>query len=298
VQRTRLWDVGGPWRFHLDRDFLLSDSRRGHPRQSDLIGRASLQNISSPMSHSPAELFRAFDGDPKPVTAFLLSLAEGYCLRRSPRVLDIGCGTGRMLPPLAALGWRVTGMEPHPAFRAYAQQLAPAGAQVRPGGFCDVSADEEFDLIAGINGSFAHLLTAEERVDALSRCWRALVPNGVLLLDLPNLLRILKEYSEPAERRAELGGRTIRLLRRHVVDYDRAAFITYEEYWQAEETGMERLALTLEHSYAVTAYPDLAFLIRQAGFEELRTYASYAARAPERLGPGRMIVAARRPRRA
>jgi hypothetical protein len=138
------------------------------------------------------------------------------------------------------------------------------------------------------------LLAAEERADALARCRRALRPGGVLLLDLPNLLRILKEYGGPAEHRAERDGRPVRLTRRHTVDYQRAAFITHEEYWESDESGTERLVLTMDHPYAITAFPDLAYLIRQAGLEDLRTYTSYSARTPEPLGPGRMIVAARR----
>lgn len=251
-----------------------------------------------------AELFRAFEADPTRVVEFLKWLAERYGLPLPPRVLDLGCGTGRVLEPLARLGWRARGLEPNPAFRAAAREAAePVGASVSPGGFQDVDAEDAFDLVIAVNSSFAHVVSAEERQDALRRCRRALVPGGALLLDVPNYVWILSHYGAPEDRWAEWRGRRVRLRRWHEVDPHAAVFTTREEYAVFEPAGESGEELELEplathemvHPYAILTYPEVAFQLKLAGFGETETFSSYGTRTPEPLTGERMMVTARRP---
>lgn len=113
-------------------------------------------------------------------------------------------------------------------FAAYAAARVQGipGTEVRRGGFVDIRACASdvapVDLVVAINGSFAYLQTPEERADALAQCREVLRPRGLLVLDLPNLLRILFEYDGAATYERELNGRAVRLERRHRVEYDRA----------------------------------------------------------------------------
>lgn len=242
-----------------------------------------------------AELYDVFNSDPAPIAAFLQWLAASSRLPESPRVLDVGCGTGRMFAPLAALGWRVTGMEPDTAYRSRAVDAARrAGGEVRPGGFGDVDADGEYHLLAGINSSFAHVLSGEERSGALRRAYRALAPGGVLFLDLPNFLWILRNYRPAEEQVRTQGLREFRLIRHHDIDFHAATFTTVEHY-TVSGPGQAPQRVDKEHRYAMTALPDLLYLLREAGFREARTYRGYASRETERLNGARMLVSARKP---
>jgi SAM-dependent methyltransferase len=212
-------------------------------------------------------------------------------------VLDVGCGIGRLLSPLAARGWQVLGLEPDAEFAAHAAQRIGgiAEAQVRRGGFAEVVAHARdaapFDLVVAINGSFAYLATPDTRADALAQCRQVLRPGSLLVLDLPNLLHILFEYDGARTDEREIDGRTVRLERSHRLDYDRALFITEERY-AVREAGGATWELRRTHPYAITTWPELAAALRVAGFDELRTFTSFTARAPELLGPGRMLIVA------
>jgi SAM-dependent methyltransferase len=252
-----------------------------------------------PIEPSAADLYAAFDGDPAHIVDFLQwLLASETRPDTTPCVLDVGCGVGRLIPPLAALGWRVLGLEPDAKLAEYAAARVRGipEADVCVAGFADVDAHARgvgrADLVVGINGSFAYLDTAAARADALAQCRGALKTGGLLVLDLPNLLRILYEYGGSAMDERVVGGRTITLERRHRLDYDRALFITDERYDVREADG-RTWELRREHPYAIVTWPELAEALRAADFCQLRTFTSFAARAPEPLGPGRMIVVAR-----
>jgi SAM-dependent methyltransferase len=258
-----------------------------------------MMEISSPPIAQPAAtLYAAFDSEPTSIVEFLAWLVDARGAGGAPaRALDVGCGIGRLLSPLAARGWRVVGLEPDAEYAAYAaaRVQAVAGAEVRVGGFGEVEAQvgdvAPFDLVAGINGSFAYLRTPSARAAALAQCRAVLRTGGSLVLDLPNLLRILFEYGGPSVQERELEGRSVRLERRHRVDYGQALFITDEAYLVREAAGA-RWALRREHPYAITTWPELAHALTVAGFGALRTFTSFAARAPEALGPGRMLIVA------
>lgn len=246
------------------------------------------------MSDLRAELYQAFDSDPAPIVAFLTWLASVCDLELPIRLLDTGCGPGRLLRPLSDAGWSVTGMEPDASFLAAAREaVEDVGIEVNAGGFNEIEARDAFDMIVGINGSFAYLLTAAERRDALRRCYRALAPDGILFLDVPDFLRILLDYRGPGEFDAELDGCAVHLTRRHEIDFHNAVFTTREEYIM-RCPGEPDTRITAEHAMAILAYPVLAGDLVDAGFTELRTFTSFRARAEERIGTGRLMVAARR----
>jgi ubiquinone/menaquinone biosynthesis C-methylase UbiE len=138
------------------------------------------------------------------------------------RVLDLGCGTGRHLPPLARTGARPTGLDLSPALLAEASRLrADAGGRwplVRADFRCLPFRDRSFEGLTSFFTSFGYFGDEEDR-RGLREAARVLAPGGFHLLDFlnpetvaahptPETERVQGEWRIREHRRVE-GGRSI-----------------------------------------------------------------------------------------
>ena len=99
---------------------------------------------------------------------------------KGARLLDIGCGNGRFLRHMRALGWEVCGVEPDP--KATAEAIA-AGLDVRAGVLDSVSLPaDSFDAIT-LNHVIEHV---PRPVETLGQCLRVLKPGGTISILTPN----------------------------------------------------------------------------------------------------------------
>lgn len=246
------------------------------------------------MTPTLAELYNASDSDPSQVVAFLRALVAGYDVAQPPHVLDLGCGPGRLLAPLERLRWQVTGMEPHPGFVAAAREVARGSRRVsvRECGFLDLDDEAAFDVVIAVNSAFAHLLSPADRADALQRIHTALRPGGVVFLDLPNFLWLLKHYRAPEPYAFTALGREVTLHRHHEIDFHAAVFTTTDEYVFAGETAP---AETMVHAYGMSTPAELRHHLDTLGFGDVRTFNGYDSRGSETLDGPRILMAARKP---
>lgn len=245
-----------------------------------------------------AELYSLYETDPAPVVAFLRHLAEAYGLPDSPDVLDVGCGPGRLLAPLTGLGWTVTGLEPDPDYAAAAARMSARleGAEVRRGGFADITESSAFDLVVAVNGPYSYLLTFEARRDAVNRVARALRPGAALFLHFSNFWWILRNYREPPVRTLEVDGVTVTRTARHEIDIHAGRF-THVDTFRWTDPDEQWHEVTKVHEMAMANPPETMRLLREAGLEDIRTFNAYEDRQPSRLTGKRVLISARRPAR-
>lgn len=106
--------------------------------------------------------------------------------RRSPPLLELACGTGRLAIPIARAGVDVVGLEPSPAMleRARAKAGDLAGLRWVEGRMEAFDLGQRFGAVAIAFSSFYELLTVADQVSTLENVRRHLRPGGRLVLDM------------------------------------------------------------------------------------------------------------------
>lgn len=242
-----------------------------------------------------SQLYSLYDSDPAPIAAFLGYLRESYGLPTPTKVLDMGCGPGRMLRPLAESGWIVSGYEPDPEYAAAAEEAAQGlpGVRIRRAGLLDLDEVAAFDMVALINGPLSYVLDPRDRRAALERCRRALRPDGVLLVEVGNFPWILKNYRPPPDLQLEVDGVTVLRTARHEIDFHRGHF-THQDHFEWTDPDGEARRIDKTHRMAMIAFPEIAYFLADVGFTEVATFNEYDDREPAVLTGKRILVAARR----
>lgn len=132
-----------------------------------------------------ARLYDAFPFDADLPLYLELAAAQGG------RVLELACGSGRVLVPLARAGYRIVGLDASPHMLALAREkLAAAGPDVAAratlvrGDIRSFALDDPFDLAIVAVKSFAYLTARADQQRALAAIAAHLRPGGLLALDL------------------------------------------------------------------------------------------------------------------
>jgi SAM-dependent methyltransferase len=127
---------------------------------------------------------------------------ESLARRQGGPVLELGCGSGRVLLPLARLGYPVTGLEQDAGMLRLLRENTPpelAGrVQLVQADMSAFGFGRIFSLILLPCNTFS-TLSARQRLDTLRCVRRSLAPQGLFAASLPNpaLLQRLPPRSEP-----------------------------------------------------------------------------------------------------
>jgi SAM-dependent methyltransferase len=204
-------------------------------------------------------------------------------LRPGTRLLDLGCGSGRLSLPLARLGCAVTGLDASALLLDEARRAALAeGLEVElvESHMRDLDARAEYDVV--VNAGTALGYVPDERDDAAALCAarRALVPGGRLLVDTEN-----REHTLRKGRRVwfDMAGATVWCDRRPDLLTGR-----WHETMRWRNGGEER---GVEYSLRLYSLTELAALLRGAGFAVAGVCGDFTG-APYDVDSPRMIVLA------
>lgn len=117
-----------------------------------------------------------------------LSIYHHYC-KEDERILEVGCGSGRILQSLAAAGCRVLGVDISDEMLAVAQEklapeLADGHVQLRNFNFLNGSLEEKFDRVLVTFYTLNYLLDEVGCARFLQNISASMEPGGLILLDL------------------------------------------------------------------------------------------------------------------
>jgi SAM-dependent methyltransferase len=232
-----------------------------------------------------------------------LSMIEEFSLRCGSPILELACGTGRVLTPLASQGYQVTGVDISAAMLDITRRKVTAeglGARVTllEQDMRTLEVDGRFNLALVVGNSFLHLLTTDDQVSTLDRIRQHLNPGGLLLLDIfnPDLNRLLdfrgqmslaKVMTEPETGR--------RLMKYHTQTADLGRQIIDVTFIIDEVDSQGQVLRTLfPFSLRYLFRGELELLLRYAGFDVETVYGSYDL-DDYTADSDRMIAVARRP---
>ncbi|MGI8496787.1 MAG: class I SAM-dependent methyltransferase [Gemmatimonadaceae bacterium] len=220
-------------------------------------------------------------------------------------VLEIGCGTGRVLIPTARAGLDIVGLDLSPHMLDICRRKVsaePAAVQSR---IELVRADmrtfelrRAFSLVTLPFRPFQHLVSVADQLSCLESVRRHLAPGGRLILDLfnPSLdalaNRPLGEEARDDEFTVPDGRRVARWHR--IVAHDRFAQTNQVEliyYVTFPDGRQERLVHAFPMRYLFRF--EAEHLLARAGFDVEHVYAGYDKSAYGSTYPGELLIVAR-----
>lgn len=222
-------------------------------------------------------------------------------------VLELGCGTGRVLIPTARAGIETVGVDLSPHMLAVCRRrledepgavrskVTLVQADMRTFGL-----DRQFTLVTMPFRPFQHLLTVEDQLSCLGRVRAHLARGGALIVDLfnPSLEALVnqpvgEEISAEAEFTTPDGRRVTR--RHKTVSQDRFNQVNRFElvYYVVHSDGREE---RLVHAFAMryTFRFEMEHLLVRSGFAVEHVYAGYDRSPYGSTYPGELIFVARK----
>jgi SAM-dependent methyltransferase len=234
---------------------------------------------------------------------------KGYAAKLGGPVLELGCGTGRVLLPLARAGSEVTGLDySNLMLRATRAKLdgEPQEVQDRVGlveaSMHDFALDRQFGLIFSTYRSFQILITVEQQLAALECVRRHLRDDGRLILGVfePHLPFLIDQG-----RKEEWGrddpflmpdGRKVKVTYRNPDVALTRQTIACELIYTVEHPGgkTERLVQAFDLHYYFRF--EMEHLLARTGFEVEELFGDYDKCEFGSKQPGEMVFVARKVR--
>lgn len=236
-----------------------------------------------------------FDSD----LAFYLELARA----QGRRVLEIACGSGRLLAPLARAGLEVVGIDASPHMLALAQaklDTTPGvhGRLVAADMRDFVLGETDFDMAIVAVKSFAYLIEGDDQLSCLKAIRAHLRPGGLLALDF---LHPLPDWiaATPGSVRDDLlqrvpdRGFTLSRVESVVsTDLARQVRVIRSAYEVIDDEGSIITKRFVEWPYRWTYRFEAEHLLERAGFKVEAVYGGYQ-REPFTSGSAAMVFLGR-----
>jgi SAM-dependent methyltransferase len=242
----------------------------------------------APLYDAASSRLRGGCGD----AAFYLSLAR----KAGGPVLELGCGSGRVLLPIARAGIECTGLDPSRAMLArLSKNDPPSNLKLVRARMQDFDLPgERFSLVYSAFRAFQHLLTVEDELSCLAAVGRHLAPKGVFALDVfaPKLDRIaIREEPEFPEIQWKEGDTQVRRLTSVTRDPATQVFeVKFRHELRRPGRRPESRTVTTKMRW-IFRY-ELEHLLARAGFRHIEVFGGFDRR-PYDYFSGEIVALAR-----
>ena len=231
-----------------------------------------------------------------------LPILQAYAQRTGGPLLELGCGTGRLLIPLAKSGYNITGVDDSPRMLEIARAKAEAAgvsARVKlvEAEYSGAPLEGPYRFAFIVMNTFLHLESREAQVRAL-RHWHAhLAPGGLLLIEiihpdvnqlagLDGKIELLKTWIDPGS-----GATVLKLMARTVDLAEQSIKVTiiYEEVAPDGQVRRTLVPFALRYVWRFEA----ELLLEMAGFAVDGLYGGWDL-SPFESASEQIVIVARR----
>ncbi len=216
-------------------------------------------------------------------------------------VLELGCGTGRIVREIAAAGFDSTGIDSSTAMLEFARssmasEECPGEIMLIEGDFLrdDLVSPGTFGIAIVALDSLLHVTTQQDQIRVLRSAWTALDPRGQLIIDVfhptpGRLMAMDGGLTFTGSWKLDDGGRLDKLVAQTA---DSASQTIENEIWYEVtrvDGAVERTRTSFQQRWIGAG--ELLAMLQLAGFEDWRVYGSYDLE-PLQAHSDRLIVAA------
>ncbi len=215
-----------------------------------------------------------------------LELYLGYVQIVGGPVLELGCGTGRLLEPIANAGVDIVGLDNSESMIALARQRIQGGnhldrISLGQGDMRDLSNlyDTAFRLVFVAINSFLHLESRDDQLAALREVRKVLDRDGILVIDVFNptpetLSRMDDRYAFDAEWELDSGSSVQRFSNRQIDPIDQ--IVTTRLFYDLVDQHGNLTRRSTSYQMRYVHRFELELLLMHAGFEIEGAYGSYS----------------------
>ncbi len=202
---------------------------------------------------------------------FLEQVFKQYSQQPVKSILDLGCGTGGHVIPLAHRGYQVSGVDRSEAMLASARQKAADASLQKPPAFYqsdiyEFKIDQTFDAVISMFAVMSYMVSNDSLLAALRTAREHLLPGGLFFFDAWFGPAVLAE--RPADRWKNIptrGGQVIRFVH---PEMDLLAHCVTVNYQLLHIIGDYIEKQTQEAHQMRYLFPqEIAFFLKVAGFQ-------------------------------
>jgi ubiquinone/menaquinone biosynthesis C-methylase UbiE len=191
--------------------------------------------------------------------------------RAGGRILELGCGTGRVTIPVARTGARIVGVDRSSEMLGRALKRSRRTA-VRPMWlrgdirFLPFRASARFDLVMAPYGILQSLVREADLKATLASVALVLKRGGTFGIDLVPDLPVWKEYTDKVRFRGVRRGGKSRITLMESVRQDRAKNLTLFDQEFVEQRGRRRISRRFSLVFRTLTVPQMTKRLENAGF--------------------------------
>ncbi|MBZ0286497.1 MAG: class I SAM-dependent methyltransferase [Anaerolineae bacterium] len=245
-----------------------------------------------------ARYYDAENADKTDDLNFYADVAEEY----GGPILDVGCGTGRVVFHLAQAGYITHGIDSEYDMLERAKMKLDVFGHVREkltfyqGDVMTYDLDKKYKMVLLSYNALMHFHTQEEQLSLLHRLRECILPDGLLIIDLPNAGETFASQDSDSItlERTFIEPETGHMVMQQSVSFLDRAQQLMEVTWIYDELSEDGIVMRTVAPiiFRYIFCPELTLLLKQNGFEVDEIYGDYDGGAFEN-GCERMIVLAK-----